>query len=114
MDINKLTTKSQEALRKSQELALTLGQQQVDVFHLLVALISQEGSVVPTVLRKIGVDIEKIKVDAMKEAEKYPKSPAGTLGQIFITPSLVQILEQAEKEMENIDDDYVSTEHLLL
>ena len=52
MDINKLTTKSQEALRKSQELALSLGQQQVDVFHLLNALISQENSIVPTVLNK--------------------------------------------------------------
>ena len=91
MDINKFTMKSQEALRKSQELALSLGQQQVDVFHLLSSLISQDGSVVPTVLRKIGVDIEKIKVDAMKEAEKYPKASGGTLGQIFITPSLVQI-----------------------
>ena len=114
MDINKLTTKSQEALRKSQELALTLGQQQVDVFHLLFSLISQEGSVVPTVLSKIGVDIEIMKTQIMKEAEKYPKANGGVLGQIFITPSLVQILEQAEKEMENIDDDFVSTEHLLL
>ena len=114
MDINKLTTKSQEALRKSQEMALSLGQQQVDVFHLLFSLVSQDGSVVPTVIRKIGVDLEKIKTDIMKETEKYPKSSGGVLGQIFITPSLVQILEQAEKEMEHIGDDFVSTEHLLL
>jgi ATP-dependent Clp protease ATP-binding subunit ClpB len=53
--------KSQEALRKSQEFALSLSQQQVDVFHLLYALIGQEGSIVPTVLGKIGADIEKMK-----------------------------------------------------
>ena len=114
MDINRFTTKSQEALKKSQEFALSLGQQQVDAFHLLYALISQEGSIVSTVVRKIGIDIEGLKAEIAMHAEKYPKMPAGNLGQIFITPGLVQILDQAEKEMENIDDDFVSTEHLLL
>ncbi|HEX8973860.1 MAG TPA: ATP-dependent chaperone ClpB [Patescibacteria group bacterium] len=114
MDINRLTTKSQEVLRKSQELALSLGQQQVDVFHLLHSLVSQEGSIVPTIIRKIGVEIEAIKEEAKKQAEKYPKSSGGGLGQIYITPSLLQILDQAEGEMEGIDDEFVSTEHLLL
>ncbi len=114
MDISKLTTKSQEALRKSQELALSLGQQQVDVFHLLNCLISQKGSIVPTILKKIGAELEKIKGQALAEAEKYPKATTGVLGQIFITPMLMQVLEQAEDEMENINDDFISTEHLLL
>ncbi len=106
--------KSQEALRKSQEFALSLGQQQVDVFHLLYALIGQEGSIVPTVLGKIGADIEKIKNETLQEANKYPKAATGILGQIFITPTLLQILDQAEREMERMGDDFVSTEHLLL
>jgi ATP-dependent Clp protease ATP-binding subunit ClpB len=114
MDINRLTNKSQEVLRKSQEFAISLGQMQVDVFHLLNALISQEGSIVPTMLRKIGVDMEKIKKESIQEAQKYPKATSGGIGQIFITPSLMEILEQAEKEMEKIDDDFISTEHLLL
>jgi ATP-dependent Clp protease ATP-binding subunit ClpB len=114
VDINKFTTKSQEALRKSQEFALSLGQQQVDVFHLAHALILQEGSIVSTIIRKIGIDIEKLKNDIAAQAQKYPKISGGGIGQIFITPSLVQILDQAEIEMDNIDDDFVSTEHLLL
>ncbi|HPN54944.1 MAG TPA: ATP-dependent chaperone ClpB [Candidatus Moranbacteria bacterium] len=114
MDINRFTMKSQEALRKSQEFALSLGQQQVDVFHLLYALIGQEGSIVPTVLGKIGADIEKIKNETLQEANKYPKAATGILGQIFITPTLLQILDQAEREMERMGDDFVSTEHLLL
>jgi len=114
MDIGRLTTKSQEALRKSQELALSLGQQQVDVFHLLNCLISQNGSIVPTIIKKIAADIEKIKAQSLAEAQKYPKIATGALGQIFITPILMQVLERAEDEMENIDDDFVSTEHLLL
>ena len=114
MDINKFTMKSQEVLRKSQEFALSLNQQQIDVSHLLYALISQEGSIVPTVLAKIGVDVEKIKNEAKQEAKKYPQLGGGILGQIFIVPILAQILEQAEKEMTHIGDDFVSTEHLLL
>lgn len=114
MDINKFTTKTQELLRKSQEFALSLGQQQVDIFHLLFSLVSQEGSIVPVILKKNGQDIDKIKKESEIEAKKYPKATVGVLGQIFITPTLVQILEQAEKEMEYISDDFVSTEHLLL
>ncbi|NMC87964.1 MAG: AAA domain-containing protein, partial [Candidatus Moranbacteria bacterium] len=114
MDINRFTTKSQEALRKSQELALSLNQQQVDVFHLLFSLINQDGSIVPVIIRKIGVNMEKLKNESIKEAQKYPKSVVGSLGQIFVTPSLVQVLEQAEKEMSAVGDDFVSTEHLLL
>ncbi len=114
MDINKFTTKSQEALRKSQELALSLGQQQVDVFHLLNSLVSQEGSIVPTILAKIGLDIDKLKKDTLAEIQKYPKGIAPVIGQIIVTPSLVEILEKAEKEMNGINDEFVSTEHLLL
>lgn len=114
MDINKLTTKSQEALRKSQELALSLGQQQVDVFHLLNALISQENSIVPTVLNRLNIDIALLRQETLVEAQKYPKASSGMLGQIYITPTMVVILDQAEKEMGYLKDDFVSTEHLLL
>ncbi len=114
MDINKFTMKSQEALRKSQEFALSVGQQQIDFFHLLYALITQAGSIVPIILSKIGADIDELKKEALEEAKKYPKSSSGILGQIFITPTLLQILDQAEREMEHLGDDFVSTEHLLL
>ena len=106
--------KSQEALRKSQEFALSIGQQQIDFFHLLYALITQAGSIVPIILSKIGADIDELKKEALEEAKKYPKSSSGILGQIFITPTLLQILDQAEREMEHLGDDFVSTEHLLL
>jgi ATP-dependent Clp protease ATP-binding subunit ClpB len=114
MDVNKFTTKSQEVLRRSQELALSLGQQQVDVMHLLHVLVSQEGSVVPIILHKLEVDIEKIRQSAIKDIEKYPKASAGAIGQIYITPLLLQLLDQAEKEMYIIGDEFVSTEHILL
>lgn len=115
MDLNKLTHKSQEALRNSQELAITRGQQQVDVFHLLYALISQESSIVPTVLGKLNVDLAGLKAGALEAIEKYPKGGANfSVAQLFITPELIIILNKAEEEASRIGDEFVSTEHLFL
>ncbi|MCD6149875.1 ATP-dependent chaperone ClpB [bacterium] len=114
MDINKFTAKSQEALRKAQEIALDENQQQMDVFHLLGALVSQEDSIVPIVLRKMEANTEKIKSEISEEIKKYPRSGGGAAGQIYVTPFLAQILGQAEKEMKKMKDEFVSTEHLFL
>lgn len=114
MDINKFTIKSQEAVRRAQEIALSKSQQQVDVFHLLYSLVSQEDSIVPAVLEKIGADLANIKDECMKEIEKYPKVSGGFLGQIYITPALAVIFDQAEKEMRKLKDEFISTEHIFL
>lgn len=114
MDLNKFTTKSQDALRISQEIALTKGQQQVDVFHLLYALLSQENSIVPVIVRKMEVNIEFLKSSAMGEIDKYPKMSGYSAGQLFVTPEMVMVLNNAEQEAKKIGDEYVSTEHLLL
>ncbi len=113
MDLGKLTIKSQEALRNAQEIAIAKSQQQVDAFHLLYALLSQEDSIVPVILRKIEIDIEALKISVMDKMNSYPKA-AGTPGQIFVTPDLVIILNAAEEEARRIGDEFVSTEHILL
>lgn len=114
MDLNKLTTKSQEALRSSQELAIIKSQQQVDVFHLLYSLITQENSIVPVILKKIELNIDLIKNEAMNEIDKYPKLGKNGIAQIFITPDLIMILNGAEQIAKEIRDEYISTEHLFL
>src|SRR3989344_1221112 len=114
MDINKFTIKSQEAVRRAQEIALSKSQQQVDVFHLLFALVSQEDSIVPAVLEKIGADLANIKDECLKEIEKYPKVSGGFLGQIYVTLALAEIFDQAEKEMKKLKDEFISTEHIFL
>jgi ATP-dependent Clp protease ATP-binding subunit ClpB len=114
MDLNKLTTKSQEALRNSQELAIIKSQQQVDVFHLLYSLVTQENSIVPVILKKIELNIDLIKNEAMNEIDKYPKLGKNGIAQIFITPDLIMILNGAEQIAKEIGDEYISTEHLFL
>lgn len=114
MDLNRLTTKSQEALRNSQELAITKGQQQVDVLHLLYSLLNQPDSIVPVIFKKIEVDTELMKKNILSQIENYPTVSNLSLGQIFITPELIIVLNSAEQEAKKIGDEYVSTEHLLL
>jgi ATP-dependent Clp protease ATP-binding subunit ClpB len=114
MDLNKLTTKSQEALRNSQELAITRNQQQVDVFHLLYSLIIQENSVVPLILKKLEANLDAIRAALLAEVDHYPKVAQLAAAQIFITPEMVMVLSNAEQEAKKIGDEYISTEHLLL
>lgn len=114
MDINKLTIKSQEALRRAQELALSHSHQQVDAFHLLFSLITQDDSLVTTVLNKLDVETEKMKAQISEEVDKISKVSVGSIGQMYITPFLAQVLDNAEKEMAKMGDEFVSTEHLFL
>jgi ATP-dependent Clp protease ATP-binding subunit ClpB len=114
MDLNKFTTKAQAVLQHAQELAIINNQQQVDVFHLLFALLDQEDSIVPIIIKKMGLDEESIKYGITQEIEKYPHNPPQGIKQIFIAPEVVLVLNNAEIEAKKNEDEYVSTEHLLL
>ncbi|MDQ1283744.1 MAG: ATP-dependent Clp protease ATP-binding subunit ClpB [Patescibacteria group bacterium] len=114
MDLNKLTTKSQEALRNAQELAINKNQQQVDVFHLLYSLITQKDSLIPAIFQKMELDAEKIAREVMAEVEKHPPNHQTEPRQIFITPDLIVALNNAEQEAKKIGDEFISTEHLML
>lgn len=114
VDINKFTNKSQEAIKKAQEIASEKGQQQVDVFHLMSVLISQEESIVLTVLKNAEIDTDVFSKDINEAIEKLPKISGGLKDQIYITQSVGKAIEQAEKEMKKMGDEFVSTEHIFL
>ena len=69
-------------MQKTQEVAVSFGQSQVDVFHFLAAMIDQEGSIVKVILEKFDVNLEKIKQDLRENIEKYPKAKQVQVGQI--------------------------------
>ena len=114
MNINKFTTKSQEALRNAQEIALSRGNPQMDIAHLLYALLVQADSIVPVIFGKLQIDMEKVKGRVLDEIDNFPRAETGSLGQLYLSPALAQVFSGAEKEMEKIGDSFVSTEHLLL
>ncbi len=115
MDIQKFTTKSQQAIQNSQGLALEKGQQQIDVWHLLYALINQEDSIVVEILNRIGADKGSLSAEIMSKIEEIPRVQASGGGaNIYVSQDLGAALDSAEKEAQAMGDDYVSTEHLFL
>lgn len=116
MDINRFTEKSQEALREAHQRASRAGQQQVDVEHLLAALLEQEQGLAPAILLKSQVNLDGLKRRIVQELERLPRvsGPGGGADNVYLTGRLNRLLTQAEEEGKKLKDDYVSVEHLLL
>jgi ATP-dependent Clp protease ATP-binding subunit ClpB len=113
MRLDKLTTKSQEALQQAHALAEKRNHQAIDAEHVLFALLGQKEGVVLSLLQKLGVPVASLADRLQRAVDRLPQVTGGA-GQAFITPRLKKIIEGAEAEAETLKDEYVSTEHLLL
>ncbi len=113
MQFEKFTLKSQEALQGAQALAGELQHQQIEPEHLLKVLIEQEDGIVPSILKKLGVEVEAVKAELEEALKSYPKVSGGGV-QIYLSPTLGQILQNAFSIASNMKDEYVSQEHILL
>ena len=116
MDLARFTEKAQQALQAAQSAALRYGHQQVDVEHLLAALLLQDDGLAPAIFNKADVPPVPVVKALEKELERLPKvaGSSGTLDQVYVTSRLNRLLVQAEDEARRLKDDYVSVEHLLL
>jgi len=114
MDTEKFTQKSQEVLGDAHKLTLENKQQQVDVIHLALKLIDQSQSIVPVILKKLEVDEVGLKGELEKMLKTMPRLEKISPEQLFVSQELGKLLDTAQKEMEKLKDEYISTEHLLL
>ncbi|MGH9610251.1 MAG: Clp protease N-terminal domain-containing protein, partial [Bryobacteraceae bacterium] len=116
MDFNRLTEKSQEVLQQAQTLATEHGNQQVDVEHLLAAMLAQEGGLTPAILARADIPAETLQRRLQQEIDKLPKVSGGgaQAGQMYVTARLSRLLNAAESQAKRLKDEYVSVEHLLL
>jgi ATP-dependent Clp protease ATP-binding subunit ClpB len=110
------TTKSQEAIQNAHRLALENGQQTVEPEHLLIALLQQEGSAVPSLMKKLQIDIGALLGEAEARLSHLPSVAyqTGGVGEIYMSQDLVRVFVSAEKAARFFKDEYISTEHLLL
>ena len=114
MQIDKFTIKAQEALRDAHNLASERGQQQIDVLHLALALIWQADSIVVSILQRLGINLALFESEIEKELARLPKiSGEIPFGQVFLSPELGRLINQASKEAQNLQDEFISCEHLL-
>jgi len=111
MNLNKLTEKAQEAILASQNLATEYNHSEVTPEHLLVTLVEQSGGIVPSVLRKIALDPARVATDARALLKALPQAYGGD---VRLSPRMKLIVDSAQAEATRLQDEYVSTEHLLL
>src|SRR5579862_8550046 len=115
MDPNRLTIKTQEALHDAQTKALRYGHSEIDVDHLLLAMLEQPDGLVPRLLARAGVDTGALIAAARSSLEARPRvSGPGATGQIAIARRLAALLDDAEQEAQRLRDEYVSVEHVVL
>ncbi len=114
MRLDKLTTKSQEALQAAQELAHQHSQQQVDGEHLALALAQQQDGIIPTLLQRTGVDLAKFQADLATEIGRLAKVQGTSSADLYLSPDLKQAMDAAQAEANSLGDEFISTEHLLL
>ncbi|MBU1421026.1 AAA family ATPase [Patescibacteria group bacterium] len=115
---NKFTNKSQEAIINAQVIAQNYGQQYIEGLHILLSLLQQDESLIKPILEKIRVDVLDVEKCVINEIEKLPKTRSSSLGieigAVQGTNEIAMILERAKKEADQMQDEYVSTEHLVL
>ena len=115
IDPEKFTELGISAIKEMAEVAKRNGQQEVEVWHLISALIAQENGIVPALLDEMGVGIAPIQLGLQRELKNLPKI-AGDINtsRSYASVALTEAIEKGQKVSVEMQDDYVSTEHLLL
>ena len=113
MNAEKYTKKTIETINTAQAMAQENGNQYLTAEHLLYALVDQDGGLIGSLLRRMGVDCDAVLAELDTEIRKLPRVSGGG-GEVYASPELNKILRFAEKAAEKLGDEYVSVEHLML
>ena len=114
MDMEKLTTKSREAMIASQNIATEYGHQEIRPIHLLKALADQEGGLISSLLKKMNVDFGRFSLAVEKELRSIPSVSGPGAQESYTSRDFSQVLIKAKEIAEYMKDDYISVEHLFL
>ncbi|MRR54934.1 MAG: ATP-dependent chaperone ClpB [Deltaproteobacteria bacterium] len=110
---DKMTIKTQEALGAAQQLAASSQNGSIEPEHLLLALLDQEGGLVSSILQKIGANPQYVRSKTETELKRLPQA-TGSGVQVYLSSALHHALDTAQREADAMNDEFVSTEHLLL
>ena len=109
----RFTEQAREVLSASQELVRRYRHSQWDVEHILLALLEQESGLTGDILQKMGVDVSAVKSRLQAILNSAPKATYEA-EQIYATPRIARLLDNANREADRLKDDFVGTEHLLI
>ena len=115
MDGINFTNKAQRMVMQAQNLAREMGQQNIDALHLLFVMISADDNIVVGVLNKLNVDIPDLQKKVRNAITKIPSvTGSQPLGQFYLTEDMVKVMDRAKEEALNMNDEFVSIDHLFL
>ena len=115
MNFNNYTQKSIEAVQSAQQLAVQNSHQQMEQVHLLLALLQQEGGLIPQLLKKMDVTVESLEAAAEAELRKIPGVRASqAMDSFYVSADVQAAFNAAEQQAQTMKDEYVSVEHLFL
>src|SRR5574344_1995434 len=112
MDYEHFTLKTQDALQSASALAQQNDHSEIGTEHLLAALLQQKDGVVPPLVERIGVPVQRLLQETKQLLQSYPTVSGNS--QIALSGEAQKVLAKAETEMSNLHDQYLSTEHILL
>lgn len=111
MNMDKLTKKTIEAINNSNEAARSLGNPEIRPAHLLKALLEDKEGLIRTTIEAMGVNVDGMLMDVDAIISNFPKQSGAN---IYTSAEYNKVLELAENEMKNFQDEYLSVEHLFL
>ncbi len=116
MDMNRMTIKLQEALQTASSHATRRSHQGIDVEHLLLAFVEQDGGLAASLLEQAGLSVPSVRHAVEQALAKLHQvqGAGGSPGQLHVTSRLNQVLAKAEEEQQALKDDYLSVEHVVL
>ncbi|MDY2925031.1 MAG: ATP-dependent chaperone ClpB [Treponema sp.] len=112
MDYEHFTLKTQDALQSASALAQQNDHSEIGTEHILMALLQQKDGFTVPLIERIGVNVSSLIQQTQQLLDSYPKITGNT--QITLSGEAQKVLAKAEKEMANLQDNYLSTEHILL
>ena len=115
MNFGNYTQKSLEAVQGAQQLAVQNGNPQLEQIHLLVALLRQEGGLIPQLLKKMEVTVESIEAAAIAELNKLPRvSGSREADRFYISSDTDATFTAAQDQAQIMHDEFISVEHIFL
>ena len=114
MNIDKMTIRVQQALNDANLTAVKFNHQQIEVIHLLSALVEQEDGLIPNIFTKMNVDVKSLKNTINRTLDSMPKVMGDSTSGAYATRQVEEVLVKAEDIAKKYEDSYISVEHLML
>lgn len=114
MKMDDFTRRAQELLASAQQIATDNNNQEIYPPHLLKAMLEEDQGIAQPILEQLGLNLDQLNKDCQKLITQLPEVYSSDSNQVYMSRNLNNILQQSRQEAKKLNDDYISTEHILI